>query len=279
MTLRITTPPDDPTLRYVEDSVTKAFAGTSVRVWRAPPGLNAEINPVDDPKAVVGKITFGEVVSVEGRTIAVTVGEVALPAPTEQEIALALNDLKSTDGNRRKAGADRLAKMYVVVPDRRVEVAKALEAAALEKDFWLQQPALRALNLWAGPENAAGLIRVLEAVDWPTRNIVCPILGRLKDPAAAPALAKLLPGLGDRGPASAALKAIGPGAEKAVIPFLTHKDSWASSEACHILKEIGTEASVAPLQEILKGKPDFMVGPAAANALKAIQERKKKDPK
>jgi len=234
---------------------------------------------VDDPKTVVEKIKFGEVVSVEGRTIAVTVGTVDLPVPTEQDLALALNDLKSTDGNRRKAGADRLSKVYAIVPDRREEVAKALEAAALDKDFWLQQPAIRALNLWAGPENAPALIRLLETVDWPTRTVICPILGRLKDPAAAAAMAKLLPGLGDRAAASAALKAIGPAAEKAVIPYLTHKDSWAASEACHILKEIGTEASIAPLQEVLKGKPDFMVGPAASNALKAIQERKKVGPK
>ncbi len=64
-----------------------------------------------------------------------------------------------------------------------------------------------------------------------------------------------------------------------MIPYLTHKDSWTSTEACHILKEIGTGESIAPLEEVLKGKPDFMVGPAASNALKSIQERQKAGPK
>lgn len=280
VTLKITAPADDAILRYLEETIGKALAGgTTVRTWRAPPGLNVEINPVDDPKAIVAKINFGQVTAVEGRTISVSAAAVELPVPTEEELARALEDLKSPDKNRKKAGAERMAKVYKIVPDRREEIAKALEAVALEKDFWSQRAAIAALNLWAGPENAPGLIKLLDAVDWPVRNTISPILGRLKDPAAAPALAKLLPGLGERGPASAALKAIGPPAEKAVIPFLTHKDAWAASEACHILKEIGTEASVAPLQELLKGKPDFMVGPAANAALKAIQERKKAAPK
>lgn len=282
VTLKVTAPPgaDDATLRYLEETIQKALAGgTTVRTWRAPPGVNVEVNPVDDPKTVVAKINFGQVTAIEGRTISVSAAAVELPAPTEQELALALNDLKSTDKNRQKAGAERLSKVYKIVPERRAEIAKALEDVALGKDFWAQRPAIGALAVWAGPENVPGLIKLLESVDWPVRNTITPILGRLKDPAAAPALAKLLPGLGERGPASAALKAIGPPAEKAVIPFLTHKDAWAAKEACHILQEIGTEASIAPLQELLKGKPDFMVGPAANNALKAIQERKKAGPK
>jgi hypothetical protein len=279
VTLRVTTPADEPTRRYIDDTILKTFAGMNVRVVRTAQGTTAEINPVEDPKTIVDKIKFGEVVAVEGRTISVTVGTVELPVPTDQELALALNDLNSTDGNRRNAGADRLGKVYAIVPERRVEIAKVLEAAALDKDIFLRLGALRALNLWSGPENVAGLIRGLEIPEGQTRVGICNIIAKYKDPTAAPALAKILPAQFERGAASAALKAIGPAAEKFVIPHLTHKDSWTSREACYILKEIGTEASIAPLQEVLKGKPDFMVGPAAAEALKSIQERKKVAPK
>lgn len=279
MTLRITGPTDEPTRRYVDDTVQKTFVGPTVKLFRTPQGVNAELDPIEDPKAVVAKLTFGEVVSVEGRTVTVKVGAVVLPVPTEQELALALNDLKSTDRGRRKTGAERLTKMYAVVPARREEIAKALETVALEKDLFVRMPALGALVLWSGPENVPALIKVIETGEGQARVAAANLLAKHKDPAAAAVLAKCLTAGFERGSASAALKAIGPGAEKAVIPYLTHKDSWTSSEACHVLKEIGTEASVVPLQEVLKGKPDFMVGPAASNALKAIQERQKARPK
>ena len=278
VTLKITTPLDEPSRRYLDDTVLKTFAGMNVRASRTAKGVNVEIEPVDDPKTIIDKIAFGEVVSVEGRTITVAVKKVELPAPTEQELKLALDDLKSSDHNRHKAGAERLSKVYVIVPDRRVEIAKALEGAALDKDIFLRLPALRALNLWSGPENVAGLVRGLEIEEGQTRVAICTIIAKYKDPVAAPALAKLLPAQFERGAASAALKAIGPAAEKVVLPFITHKDSWTSMEACNILKEIGTAESIAPLQGVLKGKPDFMVGPAATNALKSIQERKKLAP-
>ncbi len=210
MTLRVTTPLDDPTRRYVEDTILKTFAGPSVKLSRSPQGVNVEIDPVDDPKSVVAKIAFGEVVVVEGRTVTVKVGAVELPVPTEQELALALNDLNANDGNRRKAGAERLGKMYTVVAARREEVAKALEAAALEKDFFLRMGALHALALWSGPENVPTLIKVIEVGEGQARVAACGILARHKDPAAAPVLAKCLPAQYERGAASAALKAIGP---------------------------------------------------------------------
>ncbi len=167
-----------------------------------------------------------------------------------------------------------LAKVYAPLPDRRVEVAKALEAQITDKDFWLRQATVRALVIWAGKENVAGLVKALDSDDLNTRRGIVGIIAKYKDPVSAPALAKLLPSLAERGDASAALKAIGPAAEKAVIPMLKHSDSWAAMEACKILKEIGTAESLAPLQAILDAKPNFMVGPAATEALKAIQGRK-----
>jgi S1-C subfamily serine protease len=278
MTLKVTTPADDASQRYVEATIMKTFSGpgTSIRTSRTQGHIQVEIDPVEDPKSAISRITFGEVVSVEGRTVAVAVKKVELPLPTEAEVATALEDLKSTDHNRKRGAVDRLSKAYRPLPARQADVAKALEAQVADKDFVIRHAALRALTIWAVPENVAGLARLLDTPDHFTQTGIITVIAKYKDPVAAPALAKLLPGLGERGAASAALKAIGPAAEKAVIPYLTHKDSWTSSEACHILQEIGTAESIPPLKAILAGKPDFMVGPAATNALKSIESRKKK---
>ena len=278
VTLKIATPLDDPSRRFIDDTVMKTFtaAGGSVRAFRTAQGTQVEVDPVDDPKDVVAKIKFGEVVSVEGRTITVTVKKVELPTPTEEELTKALADLKAADGHRRSGGADRLAKVYVIVPERRAEIAKALEEAAVDKDLFLRHAALRALNLWSGPENVAGLVRGLEIQDGQTRSGICTIIAKHKDASAAAAVAKLLVGF-ERGAAATALKAMGSAAEKEVIPYLANKDLWAAREACGILKEIGTEASIAPLEEA-KAKPDFLVNHAAGEALKAVQARlKEKD--
>ncbi len=265
---------DEPSKRYMEDSLPKLWAGVTIKSSRTKEGLSVEIDPVEDPQTIIAKINFGEVVAVEGRTITVVAKKIDLPLPTAAEVAQALEDLRSADTMRRTSGADRLAKAYAPLPDRRVEVAKALEALVTEKEFWLRQAALRALTVWAGPENVAGLVTALTNDDLNTRRGIVTIIARYKDPAAAPALATLLPSLAERADASAALKAIGPAAEKAVIPYLTHKDAWAATEACHILKEIGTAESVAPLQAVLKSNPNFMVAPAARDALKSVQSRK-----
>jgi hypothetical protein len=50
---------------------------------------------------------------------------------------------------------------------------------------------------------------------------------------------------------------------------------WTAAEACNILKEIGTAAAVQPIQDVLKGKPHFLVEQAGTAALKAIQDRQK----
>ena len=128
-----------------------------------------------------------------------------------REVAQALEELKAPDAMRRTGAADRLAKAYVPLPDRRVEVAKALLAQVNnDKDGWLRGAAFRALEIWSGPECVAGLLPVLENNDWGTRAAATRIIAKYKDPSAAPALAKLLPGLGERAAISAALKAIGP---------------------------------------------------------------------
>jgi hypothetical protein len=245
VTVKITMPADETGRRFVQEQLSKIVPGKAMTVLRFKEGMRAEINGVDDPKPVIEKLAaLGEVTSVQGRTISVTIKKVDLPVPTAGEVSQALDELAGADTRKRAAAADRLSKVYVPLPDKRVEVAKALAAQLTEQDLSLRVNALRALAIWAVPETA-------------------------------PAVAKLLPSGLDRGQAVATLKAIGPPAEKAVAEYVSHKDIFTAAEACKVLKEIGTAASVPALRKVLAGKPNGLVANAATEAVKAIQARKK----
>jgi S1-C subfamily serine protease len=274
-TVHIIMPTDDPSLRYVEDTMRKTFAPAAVQSARQSNGVRFEIDPVEDPRDAADHVPLGKVDAIQGRTISISVEKLDLPVPGDDEIEKAIAELKSSDASVRKGAVDRLAKMYAPHPKLRADVAKLLEPLLIDKDFWTRQSACQAMSIWAGPENVKGLIAAIEQDDVMTRRAAMPVLTRFKEPAAAPAIAKLLLGLGERGEASKALKAIGPAAEKAVIPYLTHKDPWVAAEACHILKDVGTKESITPLEAVLENKPHFIVAPAAKAALEAIQARTK----
>ncbi|HEV3440710.1 MAG TPA: serine protease, partial [Gemmata sp.] len=131
VTLNITGITDDPTKRYVADSVRKLIPNVAINSTHTPTGLNVVIDPVDDPQSLADKIDFGTA-KVTGWTISVAAKKIDLPPPTEQEVEQALKDLKSTDGRAQQAAADRMAKCYTVLPSRRAEVAKALETIVAE---------------------------------------------------------------------------------------------------------------------------------------------------
>jgi hypothetical protein len=270
ISLRIACPTDDVSRRYLEESLPKEFPGLTTKISRTADGLRMDIEPVDDPAAFAKSIKFGEVVSVRGWTISVQVKEVVLTAPTAQRVAQDLESLK--DAKTRKAAAERLAKDYAPSPDQRVEVAKALESLLADGDNAVRAAAMHALKIWAGPENLPGIARLLGNDDGGIRGDIIAIVAKHKYAAAAPAIAKLLPNLAERGTASAALKAIGSGAQSAVIPYITHADTFTASEACHILKEIGTEESIPPLKAVVEAKTLF-VGGAAKDAFNTLEAR------
>jgi hypothetical protein len=274
LAIAITGVPDTPTKRYVEERLKAALAGMTFRSLHTPDGLRVEVDAVEDPKSVADRIDFGAI-TISGWTLSVTVKNLELPRPTTDEVDAAIKDLKSADKKVRTAAADRLAKCYVPLPDRLVEVAKALEPLALDKDFWTGQAGVRALAIWAAPENVPGLAGYLEQSDGDQRRSgIVAIVAKFKDPAAAKGLASCLTSGFDRGAAAAALKAIGPAAEKEVIPFIDHKDGWTAKEACLVLKEIGTKESIAPLQKLVDSKPNFLVAGPANEALQAVKNRK-----
>ena len=77
----------------------------------------------------------------------------------------------------------------------------------------------------------------------------------------------------DRGHARKALEAMGPVAEQPVLGMLASPDAQTRAEACGVLKTIGTQESVAGLQNVAQQDRDLRVKLAAQEALTAIAAR------
>lgn len=269
VTIKVTGIPDEPTRRYIEDTAPGAFGAKVVIKSKIKDSMVMEVDPVPDAKVIPGQIKFGTVTSTQGRTFEVKVDKIDLPLPNDDEVTKAVAELKGTNEKRVIAAADLLGKAYQPLPARRAEVAKALEPHVASKSIWVGGAALRGMLVWGGPENIPAIAAGTENVF--TRNMAVLCLARLKDPAAAPHLAKCLT-YGERHLAAAALKLIGPGAEEAVIPYLKHKDGWTVNEASAVLQVIGTPACIPALTEVASSDNNFIKG-NAANAIKAVKAR------
>jgi hypothetical protein len=183
----------------------------------------------------------------------------------------ALSELKEFDPPRRKRALGRLAHAPVNA-SRRVEVAEAITPMLQDPDGWTRGDAAKALAVWGGPESVPALIEAINDSEFAVRWAAIDALKVLKDPQAAGALATKVAENKDRGKAVDALKAIGPPAESAVIPLLGDGDHWVRREACLILKEIGTEASVPGLKTIAMRNAG-LDSRAAVEALDALRLR------
>ena len=272
VTINIAGIPDLPTRQYIEDTAASKFNAKVTVKSKTKDGLILIVDPVPDPNALQAKIDFGKVTSAQGRTFEVTANKITLPVPTDDEITKALAALNKADGKQRIPAAEKLGRAYVILPDRRAEVAMALEKATDPKNIWLANPALKALQVWGGPENIPG---IAPALDSPfTKAEAFNVLAKFpQEPAAATAMAKTLTDWTSRARASFLLKKMGPTAEKALIPFATHKDGDTAQAACKILAEIGTAECIPALTEASNSTNNNLKG-AANEALKAVRSRK-----
>ena len=130
-----------------------------------------------------------------------------------------------------------------------------------------------ALATWAKPETIPLLIKVLDETALLVKLAAIDALGKLKDARAAEPLAKLVAEPGPRVQAINALRSLGSLAEKAVQGLLMHTESEVRREACRLLQEIGTAASLPTLQTAA-GDTDKAVASAAKAAAEAIEKRK-----
>jgi HEAT repeat protein len=175
-----------------------------------------------------------------------------------------LRELKSTDTNRIKTAADRLAK--APVDDHPADISKALALLLRHSDEGVQQSAAKALVVWATPEAENALIKASQSENVFLRNPAIEALGNLKSAKAAEAVAAQMYRQNSRREASKALKAMGPIAEDATIDCLNDRDMWVRAESCLVLQEIGGKKSLQALRDMsLK-----LVGNAPREASKAI---------
>jgi HEAT repeat protein len=227
--------------------------------------------PCADEQACAKRIDFGTVRNVSGRTITVMAHKVPGPA-AHDPISVSLYYLKSSNKHKRSAAIRNLRD---TPPDdnRRAAVTSALEGLLDDADFSARADAVRALGVWGTKENVPALLAVLQKdKEFVPRHGAMEALARLKDDRAIEPIAARLAIPADRNAAAKALQDIGPAAEKAVRAQLNDPDNWTKTEACHVLRVIGSRQSLPALQRLIND-PDISVRSAAQDTIKVLQAK------
>jgi predicted Zn finger-like uncharacterized protein len=160
----------------------------------------------------------------------------------------ALEDLQSGDQGRSKEAAEWLTQINPQFSRRRAAVARALVPMLNEPDPFVRSAGLNALVIWATPETIPALAKIVEedggGPDTTKRHAIMKLLGKVKDPQAAAAVAGRLRNFFDRGVAAESLREMGPIAEQGVAPYLFDKDQQVRTEAEKLIKLYGTKDEV-----------------------------------
>jgi HEAT repeat protein len=243
--------------------------------------LRVSLAPVRDAQALAKKIDFGQVTGVKDRAIDVTIKPATAagppPARTKEEaIAQATADLKSGDAKRQRAGANRLARLRSTKANEKVTIA--LEGLLGNADAPVRQAAAQALATWGTRDSVPPLLKLLEDKDKEVRAAALLALGKLHDERAVEPVAARL--ADDTAAAGAALKEMGPMAEKAVLAHFRGPVASLRLEACKVLDVIATSRDAGEaLRAATRDKRDPQLAQAAALVLqhdaailKAVQD-------
>lgn len=171
------------------------------------------------------------------------------------DVEAALDDLKSyTEGTRQDA-LGRLARA-TVEPSRRAEVARSLEPLVTDENQWTRDDAVKALGVWGDHESVLVLLNALDqyaAKKW-SRALLLESLERIKDPSCAERVAARLTDHDDMHQASDILVLLGEAGERPTWKYLDHPEFDVWYTAFGIIQEIGTDASIPVVRNILKGR-------------------------
>ncbi len=141
------------------------------------------------------------------------------------------------------------------------------------KQYLTVRSSLDALTKWGTSNCVPAVIAQLKHSMFPVVQSAIKTLAVLGDEqAVAPLLETLRTNQLARHDAKGALARLGSSVEEPVIAMLVEKDLQVFNAACDILKEVGGEASVAPLENIASGK-DFSRKGYADRALRSIKSR------
>jgi hypothetical protein len=197
----------------------------------------------------------------------------ALPRKlTAADLEKIQGDLQSGDLEVRRAAIRQLNGVEVTAPSP--ELVEAVAAVAMDADSFTRMTAANFLGTHATTNQVPVLLKLMKDSDWSSRQPAVKALGRLKDERAIQPLADLVARGGNMygQDASTALINIGAPAEKAVLGLLNERNADTLRQACTILQQIGTEASLEPLQKLI-GDSDQQVNQAAMEAIRAIKQR------
>lgn len=243
---------------------------------------------------VAYRLADGRTISTQPRSFRLNRASVAAPAPvppeqakpdtpapqppkkkqyTDEELTLLLADLKSTDFFRCKGAVERLRDTEPT-EKRRSEVARALETALDHNNVFVRRLSVQALGVWGDANTTTVLVKRIGPVekDIFLKQFVIESLGQLKNEKATGPVVACLADFFLRERAIKALRLMGVVAEPALIQALEHREVKVRIDACHLLKEFGTKASL-PALELARKDSHVDFSQAAGDAWQAIQER------
>ena len=181
-----------------------------------------------------------------------------------------INEENAKGGYASSVGS--LAKLSVL-PERQSEVEALLVDLLESKQYLTVRSSLDALSKWGTPNCVPAVIAQLKHSMFPVVQSAIKTLAALGDEqAVAPLLETLRTNQLARHDAKRALTKLGSSVEEPVIAMLFEKDQQVFHAACDILKEVGGEASVEPLENIASGK-DFARKSYADRALRSVKSR------
>jgi hypothetical protein len=149
-----------------------------------------------------------------------------LNVPDNRRVEQILADLANARKKRVAVALDSLSRLRPGEADR-AQVSRALNAPLLDPDLAIRAAALEAVRVWATPANTATLVQ---------------LLGNL-------AVERTKGSFETADHIIQVLLSIGPGVENDVTPLLKSTDRVLRRQACYLLAEVGTSASVQPLQD------------------------------
>ena len=221
------------------------------------------------------KVTFKSHL-LTGAELAAALAPPSPPAPPRKlsgaDLDKITGDLKSSDLETRRAAVRQLNGVDVESPSD--EFVSLVAAIATDSDSFVHMTAATFLGSHATANDVPVLLKLLKDSDWSSRQTATKSLGKLKDERAIQPLADLVARGGSMygQDASAALISIGQPAEKAVIALLNERNAETQRQACNILQQIGTDASLDPLQKLV-GDSEQSTSQAAVDAIRAIKQR------
>ncbi len=193
------------------------------------------------------------------------------PKLSELDLQKITGDLKSDDAGARQMALFRLSAATVDSPSP--ELMALVTAALTDSNIGARQPAMNFVAGHATKEQVPLLLKFLNDSDYGVRQNAIKALARLRDERAIQPLVDLVARSGSSDQdAVSTLTGFGSVAEKAVLTLFNERSTETRRQACAILQQIGTQASLEALQKQV-GDSEQSVSQAASQAIQAITER------